>query len=536
MKNSSDMGVRVRSAFALITDCNWRGDFPGSEGVLHLFRALSGSDPGVFPPLAMIMLRVAEATFLMLAGRFAEGFQAVSDGLKISQEAGIPIWDSHLLGFGAMGALSTGDLRTARRYRERMSRNLAPGRNFDRSLYYGLSAWQSLLTGDVSQALSHAGLSHAAARELGATLPEACSHLLLAQILHETGETARAQVHVQDGLRIARRMGSAMISYMGLTAEAQLAFDRGDEISGVNALRSALTLGRQQGIFNLFFWRPGVMTRLCARALEHEIETGYVHDLIRRRNLLPSTLQTETGTWPWPVKIYTLGRFSLLLNGNLVRFTGKTPQKPLSLLKALIILGGRQIREGRLNDLLWPDAEGDNAHKAFSVTLTRLRQRLGLDPAILLSNGSVSLDPARCWVDIWAFERLLTKAASKPSELEKAMQLYKGPLLPGENDPWVIAVRDRLRTRFLTCVHTLTRHYRDEQLWEKAVDAYQSALKAEEEAESLYQGLIRCHLHLGDHSEALQTYRRCEAILAARLGIPPSPQTKALIQPILSSL
>jgi DNA-binding SARP family transcriptional activator len=37
-----------------------------------------------------------------------------------------------------------------------------------------------------------------------------------------------------------------------------------------------------------------------------------------------------------------------------------------------------------------------------------------------------------------------------------------------------------------------------------------------------------CHQQLGDHSEALQAYRRCRELLTRFLGIPPNAKTQAL--------
>jgi DNA-binding SARP family transcriptional activator len=37
-----------------------------------------------------------------------------------------------------------------------------------------------------------------------------------------------------------------------------------------------------------------------------------------------------------------------------------------------------------------------------------------------------------------------------------------------------------------------------------------------------------CHQELGDHSEALQAYRRCRELLTRFLGISPNAKTQAL--------
>ena len=81
--------------------------------------------------------------------------------------------------------------------------------------------------------------------------------------------------------------------------------------------------------------------------------------------------------WPWPLKINTLGQFAMERDGEAVRFSGKVQQKPLLLLKALIAFGGREVKEEQLCDALWPDAEGDLAHRSFETTLYRLRLLLG---------------------------------------------------------------------------------------------------------------------------------------------------------------
>lgn len=94
------------------------------------------------------------------------------------------------------------------------------------------------------------------------------------------------------------------------------------------------------------------MERLCANALDAGIEVEYVQDLIRKRNLIPEKPPLHLENWPWPLKIYTLGRFELLKDGKLIRFSRKVQQKPLALLKALIAFGGKEVRADQIEDTL----------------------------------------------------------------------------------------------------------------------------------------------------------------------------------------
>ena len=80
------------------------------------------------------------------------------------------------------------------------------------------------------------------------------------------------------------------------------------------------------------------------------------------------------------------------------------------MLKALIALGGKDVREEQLADLLWPEADGDQAHSAFTTTLSRLRQLIGSEKAIEVLEGKATLSPRYSWVDVGALERIFSEA------------------------------------------------------------------------------------------------------------------------------
>jgi len=93
------------------------------------------------------------------------------------------------------------------------------------------------------------------------------------------------------------------------------------------------------------------------------------------------------------IVIHTLGRFEVFLNGNRLRFTGRAPVRSLELLTALIAAGEGGAGAGRLADQLWPEADGFDAHRAFTTTLHRLRRMLACNDAVQLSAGRATLDP-----------------------------------------------------------------------------------------------------------------------------------------------
>ena len=236
---------------------------------------------------------------------------------------------------------------------------------------------------------------------------------------------------------------------------------KGDQAKCHDRLREAFAIGRRHQFFgSLYCWFPKkVMTQLCTEALRAGIEVDYTQRLILRRRLLPEDLNVEN--WPWHVKIYTLGKFSLVINGQLHSLESKAQYKPLKLLKAMVALGGKDVKEEKLSEILWPDADGDAAHSSFTTTLSRLRKLVG-DETITVKFGRVSLDKLCCWVDAWSFEDMLdqlqqtgTHAEELRSLAAKLITLYQGPFMADEEEAWSNVLRQRLQSKYFRFI----RHY-----------------------------------------------------------------------------
>lgn len=242
------------------------------------------------------------------------------------------------------------------------------------------------------------------------------------------------------------------------------------------------------------------------------------------------------------VRIYTLGRFSLLLRGQPAKFGRKTPHRPLELLKAVIAYGGRDISYSILTAALWPDSDGDDAKRAFDTTLFRLRKILGDDRIVILQEGKVSLDARYCWTDVWAFERLLGRlnrirnldaAGRDVLALEKLtgelLSLYQDHFLAREDmTSWSVSLRERLRSKYIHNLLETGRYWETHGFWEKAIACYQKGLEVDDLIETFYQRLMLCYLALQRYAEGLATYRRCCRVLSMTLGLQPEAETEAL--------
>ena len=267
--------------------------------------------------------------------------------------------ETRVLCGGLTGALSDGDLETSAAWLQELERDLHRLGPMFHFWHHWFIVWEALIRGDVGRAATHQPEMLRLALQGGCVLDEVVAHLMSAQVLHARGEEREARGHLDRGFEIGRVMGSAYVEFMARLTEAQLCLDGDHETDGLQALARALALGRERGYVNSRVWIPAVMARLCARALEAGIEVDYVRGLIQKRGLVPESPPVEVEAWPWPIKIFTLGRFEVLRDGEPVRFARKVQRKPLALLKALIAFGGRTVREDLVMDALWPEAEGD---------------------------------------------------------------------------------------------------------------------------------------------------------------------------------
>jgi DNA-binding SARP family transcriptional activator len=243
-----------------------------------------------------------------------------------------------------------------------------------------------------------------------------------------------------------------------------------------------------------------------------------------------------------PVRVYTLGRFSVQVCGNALIHKQSRQQRPLELLQALIAFGGRDVGVELLCQALWPDADGDLAKNTFDVTLHRLRRLFGNNELFLLRDHRLTLNSQLAWVDAWLFERLVNHAerllprTGEPLVIrqldrvsERLLTLYQGNFLERESaNAWSLTMRERLRSKLLRHILDHGRIWERLGEWERAIRFYRKGLEIDPLTEMLYQRLIICYCELGHRGDALAMYHRCEDILTRQFQIEPSSATRAL--------
>lgn len=295
---------------------------------------------------------------------------------------------------------------------------------------------------------------------------------------------------------------------------------------------------------------PEQLRQVCELALRRQDYMLLNLQFAHQKESSPTADQSSTANQP-PIRIHTLGRFAVTIDGEPLQSRRGSQPKPLELLKAIIALGRRDAGVAALGEALWPDSEGDAAQVAINTTLHRLRKLLGQPEAVGRRNNRIFLDPAHCWVDAWAFEETSDRiehliyhhAAGSRSEAPEPlrtltnhlMELYQGPFLADElESPWTLACRERLTNRWRRTLSRLGRYREERQEWLEALAVYRRGVESETFGEEFHHRMMKCHQALGEVGESLAIYRRYRKNLAT-LGVEPSPAMQEFYLSLLAA-
>jgi len=475
-------------------------------------------------------------------GEYSDCLDIVLKAKELANRHGIQQWSVMLRSLEVTSHLELNDLSAAcRAWEAPLPAKLHHGLLGTARLHQ-LGVRVALAKGNSAMAQEHAEAALHATTQAGAPLFHALTCITAAEVYLERDDRETAETLLVEAEQIARTTGSVKLACLGSFARAWRALklnilDQLDE-----HLRNGFGLAARHGYQNFSWWSPRVMKMLCVKALENGIEVDYVQELVQKRGLGRQSTPVHIEAWPWAVKIYSLGRFTILIDNQPVSVGRKAQHKPLELLKAIISQGGRDVSEEFLTSALWPDAEGDAARQAFDTTLHRLRKLLVHEQAIHLRDRRISLDPNYCWVDVWALERLMSEADTTLANTatdengtalanlsDRIHALYHGRFLGKEfNAAWAISLRERLRSRYLRHILSVGARWQQLDRWGRALECYRKGLEVDDLAEQLYLNLMLCHERLGQRSEALSVYRRCRFVLSVVLGIAPSSETESL--------
>lgn len=540
--------IRMDTVFCMSVYYLWTGEY--YKNTILLDRAKAELRHHQTSPFTAVRIKLMTGIQNWVAADYDSAVQTLTEGLKLSATYGVHLYDSLLWSFRAASEMAAGSLAEARQSLEQQMKSLLGMENPLNLFFYHInSAWHALLVHNLPRGEEHLETVFPDMELMGTPYYRALWHLGMAQMKFLQGRNDDAKAHLHTAHRVSLSMKSQVMEWYSLLIEAWFQLEEGKEPEGLLSLHRGLSLGKSKGYVHLEFYQPAVMRFLSARALAERIEPEYVQQLIRKLNLTPPAQEPKAGLsvtcleeWPYPLKIYTLGRFEILKSDEPLRFTGKEQKKPLEMLKVLIAYGGRNLPREQVTDILWPDADGDQASKSFETTLGRLRKLVGGDHFVIYQARQLTLNRDYCWVDSLSLNDLFDALQDAPPDqwmqlCDRVINMHQGPFLETEGVVgWVVSRRETQLNRLLRIIGTVGHYHEQRGEWELAADYFLKAITADDLAEEFYRRLMICYRHLGNKAAAVRTYHRCRDRLKADLGIAPSKETTSVYSTLMQQL
>ena len=227
------------------------------------------------------------------------------------------------------------------------------------------------------------------------------------------------------------------------------------------------------------------------------------------------------------------------------------PPATQALAAYLILNRNRCYQREILADQFWEAYSGSKARNCLSSTLWRLRRLLEPEGTprgtYLLTTptgaGEIGFNQSsHYWLDVEVFEQAARPLIAHPTdltlegaqELEQTLALYRGDLLDGMYQEWVLRERERLRQIYLDSLNCLMSFYLQEQEYERSLAFGKQILALEPLREDVHRTVIEAHWFAGNRSSAIQQYEECCKLLANELGIDPMIETRRLYRKIVS--
>jgi DNA-binding SARP family transcriptional activator/tetratricopeptide (TPR) repeat protein len=218
--------------------------------------------------------------------------------------------------------------------------------------------------------------------------------------------------------------------------------------------------------------------------------------------------------------------------------------RTVALIAFLALHAGSPQARQRIAGLFWPDSTDAQALTNLRRELHNLRHVVGDQPSLVVTSRDL------CWcdsemtrVDVRTFdiERKAALAAAAAGDGEGvlvhaacAIAQYRGELLPGVYDDWVLDARAELVRKCADLCDLLceTRARRGDLTG--AVDAARRRIQLQPLEEAGYRTLMLLQADLGDRAGAVSTYHHCASVLERELGVVPDPATGRVLQRLMA--
>ena len=215
-----------------------------------------------------------------------------------------------------------------------------------------------------------------------------------------------------------------------------------------------------------------------------------------------------------------------------------------ALVAFLVVHAGSPQTRQRIAGTFWPDSTDGQALTNLRRELHHLRQVLGDEPSLVVTSRDLCWrDTNTCLVDLrtFAIQRAAALAAAAAGDSEgiaahaaAAVAQYKGDLLPGVYDDWLLEARSELQRECADLCDLLSATRARTGDLAGAVDAARRRIQLQPLEETGYRTLMLLQADLGDRAGAVSTYHHCASVLERELGVLPDPAIQEAFQRLMA--
>jgi predicted ATPase/DNA-binding SARP family transcriptional activator len=227
-----------------------------------------------------------------------------------------------------------------------------------------------------------------------------------------------------------------------------------------------------------------------------------------------------------PLRLRLFGPFEACLNGApLPRLRTRRGEWLLAL---LALRAGREVDRDWLAGTLWPESTETQALTNLRVSLADLRRALG-EAAVYLSAPSphsLALSLASADIDVVAFDAAIDRGDA--ASLNEAVALYRGPLLEGCAEAWVVEEREVREQASLAALERLAAEALAAGDPATAELHLRRAVAVDPLRETAQRALMEMLAAAGCYAAALTVYRELRLLLHRELSTEPDRETRAL--------
>jgi DNA-binding SARP family transcriptional activator len=231
--------------------------------------------------------------------------------------------------------------------------------------------------------------------------------------------------------------------------------------------------------------------------------------------------------------IQLLGDFRMTYNDG-TSLTASLHARQQTLLAYLLLHREAPQSRHHLAFLLWPDTGETQALTNLRNLLHKVREALPDSENFLNTNARTvqwRLE-APYTFDVADFVNL-TQSHSQ-TDLEKAVSLYRGELLPSCYDEWILPEREHLQQLLYRTLERLISQLESAHNYSSAIRYAQQLVRCDPLREETYRQLMRIHALNKDRAAVMHVYHTCATALQQELGVEPSPSTTQFYEQLLN--